>query len=135
MKQPSNIDLIVVHHSASHPETTVEEITKWHLERNFSTIGYHRVITNDGIIHKGRPDNVVPASVKDHNKGTLAVCLTGNFERDQPTQWQLISLQLQIQEWKMLFPNAKVVGHRQLAATLCPGQNLFDWLQIKYPRG
>ena len=134
MKQ-TNINLIVVHHSASHPETTVEEITKWHLERGFSQIGYTKVITSDGIIYNGRPENIVPASVKDHNKNTYAVCLTGNFERDQPTQWQLISLQLQIQEWKMRFPNAKVVAHRQLGATLCPGQNLFNWLQEKYPRG
>ena len=134
MKQ-TNINLLVVHHSASHPETTVEEITKWHIERGFSGIGYTKVITNDGIIHNGRPENVVPASVKDHNKNTLAVCLTGSFDRDHPTQWQLISLELQIQEWKTRFPNAKVVGHRQLGATICPGQNLFDWLQEKYPRG
>lgn len=134
-KQPSNIDLIVVHHSASHPETTVEEITKWHLERGFSQIGYHKVITNDGIIHNGRPEDVVPASVKDHNKGTYAVCLTGNFERDKPTELQLISLELQIKEWKAKFPSAKVVGHRQLAATLCPGEALFKWLTEKYPRG
>jgi N-acetylmuramoyl-L-alanine amidase len=134
-KQPSRIDLIVVHHSASHPETTVEEITKWHLERGFSQIGYHSIITNEGIIHHGRPESLIPASVKDHNRGTLAVCLTGNFERDIPTPYQLIGLQLQIQEWKMKFPNAKVVGHRQLGATLCPGQNLYNWLQEKYPRG
>lgn len=135
MKQPSRIDLIVVHHSASHPETTVEEILKWHKERGFSTWGYHKIITNDGIVHSCRPESAVPASVKDHNKGTYAVCLTGSFDRDHPTQWQLISLQLQIQEWKTRFPNAKVVGHRQLGATICPGQNLFDWLQEKYPRG
>jgi len=135
MKQPTTITHIVVHHSASKPETTLEEITSWHIQRGFKGVGYHKVITDDGIIHVGRQENVVPASVQGKNKGTLTVCLTGNFERDVPTQWQLISLQLQIQEWKTKFPNAKVVGHRQLGASLCPGQNLFNWLQEKYPRG
>lgn len=133
MKQPKVITHIVVHHSASHPETTVEEITKWHIARGFSGIGYHKIITNDGVIHKGRPESEIPASVKDHNKGTLAVCLTGSFDRDVPTQWQLISLQVLIQEWLTKYPSAKIVGHRELGPTICPGDNLFNWLKQKYP--
>lgn len=129
MKQPTMITHIVVHHSASKPETTVEEITAWHIQRGFSCIGYHKVITDDGIIHTGRQENVVPASVAGHNKGTLAVCLTGNFETDTPTLYQEISLELLIREWKTKYPAAEVVGHRDLAATLCPGKNLYQFIQ------
>jgi hypothetical protein len=132
MKQPKVITHLVVHHSASHPDTTVKEIEKWHLERKFSGIGYHRIITNDGIIHSCRPESEVPASVKGFNKGTLAVCLTGSFNRDVPTQWQLISLQLLLEEWKLKHPSAKIVGHRELGATICPGDNLFSWLKSKF---
>lgn len=132
MKQ-SNIQTIVVHHSASKPSTTIEEITEWHKVRGFNTVGYTKVIYSDGTIKNGRPENVVPASVKGHNKATLAVCLTGNFEVDHPTTFQLISLELVIQEWKMKWPAAKVVGHRDIGASLCPGKNLYNWLKIKYP--
>lgn len=133
MKQPKVITHIVVHHSASHPDTTVAEIEKWHLARKFSSIGYHRIITSDGVIHSGRPESEIPASVKGFNKGTLAVCLTGSFDRDVPTNYQLISLQVLIQEWKIKHPSAKIVGHRELGATICPGNNLFNWLKQTYP--
>lgn len=133
MRQPKVITHLVVHHSASHPSTTVEEILKWHLERGFSTWGYHKIITDDGVVHSCRPESEVPASIKGFNKGTLAVCLTGSFSRDVPTQWQLISLQLQIQEWKTKYPLAKIIAHRDIAATECCGDNLYAWLKSKYP--
>ena len=135
MKQSTTITHIVVHHSASKPETTVEEITQWHIQRGFSGIGYHKVITDDGVINIGRQENVVPASVQGHNKGTLAVCLTGNFETDKPTLMQEISLQLLIEEWKCKHPNAIVVGHRDLGATLCPGKNLYAFIKKTWPNG
>jgi len=133
MKQPKVITHLVVHHSASHPNTTPKEIEKWHIERGFSGIGYHKIITADGIIHNARPEDEVPASIKGHNKGTLAVCLTGSFSRDTPTNYQLISLQVLLQEWKIRFPSAKIIGHRDLAATECPGDSLYAWLKSKYP--
>jgi hypothetical protein len=132
MKQ-SNIKHIVIHHSASKPSTTIEEISTWHKARGFNQVGYQKVIYDDGTIKNGRPESTVPASVKDHNKATLAVCLTGNFEQDQPTQFQLISLELVIQEWRTKWPGVKIVCHRDLAATLCPGKNLYSWVKSKYP--
>jgi hypothetical protein len=133
--QPKVITHIVVHHSASPADTDVEEIRRWHMERGFSDIGYHKIITNDGLIHTCRPENIVPASVKGKNKGTVAVCLTGNFEKYLPTEFQLIALELQILEWKVVHPNAKVVGHRDLGASECPGAFLYAWLKQKYPEG
>jgi len=133
--QPKTITHIVVHHSASPLDTDVEEIRRWHMERGFSDIGYHKIITNDGIIHEARPENIVPASVKGKNKGTVAVCLTGNFDRYMPTEFQLIALQLQILKWKEVYPTAKVVGHRDLGSSECPGSFLYAWLKQKYPEG
>lgn len=130
--QPKVINHIVVHHSASPPDTDVEEIRRWHMERGFSDVGYHKIITSDGIIHNGRPEDIVPASVKGKNKGTLAVCLTGNFEKYMPSEFQLIALQLQILKWKELHTTAKVVGHRDLGASECPGKFLYAWLKQKY---
>lgn len=132
MKQ-SNIKHIVIHHSASKPSTTIEEITAWHKARGFNTVGYTKVIYDDGTIINGRPENVVPASVKGNNKATLAVCVTGNFEVDHPTTFQLISLELVIKEWQTKWPGVKIVCHRDLAATLCPGKNLYSWVKSKYP--
>jgi hypothetical protein len=133
--QPKVISNIVVHHSASPPDTDVEEIRKWHLDRGFSDVGYHKIITSDGIIHACRPENIVPASVKGKNKGTLAICIAGNFDKYSPTEFQLIALQLQIIKWKELHPAAKVVGHRDLGESSCPGKYLYEWLKAKYSDG
>lgn len=47
----------IILHCAATPEgreTTVADITSWHLQRGFTTIGYHFVIYLDGSVHKGR---------------------------------------------------------------------------------
>ena len=85
---------IFVHCSASE-WGTVEEITRWHLERGFDTIGYHALITNqfptyrhykdctgvriyDGKVWPGRDESEVGAHVKAANRDSLGVCLVGN---------------------------------------------------------
>lgn len=130
MTQNKPISKIVIHHSASRPDTEVSEIEAWHIARGFNGIGYHKVITHDGIIHNTRPENIVPASVKGKNKGTLAVCLTGNFDTDPLNNFQIISLEVLIKDWKGKYgEHLEVVGHMDLAPTACPGQALYNWIQ------
>jgi N-acetyl-anhydromuramyl-L-alanine amidase AmpD len=61
-----------VHHD------NIETIRQWHLERGFSDIGYHFIITKDGKIHKGRDINTRGAHTKGHNKESIGICLTGS---------------------------------------------------------
>ena len=133
MKNNKPITHIVVHHSASKSDTSVDEIESWHKGRGFKGIGYHKVITADGTIHDTRPEDVVPASVKGKNKGTLTVCLTGNFEIENPLPFQLLSLEILLRKWKEAYPEATIVAHRDLAPTLCCGKNLYKWLKENYP--
>jgi N-acetylmuramoyl-L-alanine amidase len=133
LKNNKPITHIVVHHSASRPDTTPAEIEEWHRARGFKGIGYHKIITEDGEIHSTRPEDIVPASVKGKNKGTLTVCLTGNFEEEEPKPFQLVALQIQIRKWKEDHPAAKVVAHKDLAPTLCCGSYLYSWLKENYP--
>ena len=46
--------------------------------KNFRDIGYHYVITKDGVLHKGRPDNIQGAHVSGFNTNSLGVCMSGN---------------------------------------------------------
>ncbi len=46
----------VIHHTESGCWTTVEDVRRWHVEeRKWDDIGYHFLITCDGVIHEGRP--------------------------------------------------------------------------------
>ena len=132
MTQNKPISKIVIHHSASRMDTEISEIEEWHIARGFSGIGYHYVITEDGSINSTRGESIVPASVKGKNKGTIAICLTGNFETDPLNMFQILSLEILIKELKAKYgDHLSVVGHRDLAATACPGKNLYEWI-LKY---
>jgi len=89
------IYLIVVHCSDSpHPtHDNIETIRKWHVEeRGWADIGYHFVITKDGVVHKGRPIHIPGAHVKGHNKNSIGICLTGqhHFSNEQLDSLKLL---------------------------------------------
>jgi len=75
------INKVIIHHSASPVDTTVEDIDRWHKARGWSGIGYHWVLLEDGTWAKGRHENKTGAHCKGHNKGSIGICVTGNFEK------------------------------------------------------
>lgn len=123
------VNKIVVHSSASPEgrEDTVEDVTRWHLARGFKDIGYHYIIELDGIVFQGRPLSKQGAHVKGHNTDTIGICYIGGTDntrqknpKDTRTDAQKRSLRKLLSDLKQMFPNAEIVGHRDLAATACP---------------
>ena len=81
------IKSIILHCSAT-PEGkdfTVADITRWHKERGFRTIGYHYVVYRDGTVHKGRPVEQIGAHCEGHNKNSIGVCYIGGLMADEKT--------------------------------------------------
>lgn len=123
------IDTVVIHHSASpRDDTSVEEITEWHLARRFSEIGYHYIITGDGVLYYGRPLHKMGAHCKGSNLHSIGVCVTGNFEDEIPSDAQTQRLDQLLSALSMTFGVITVVGHCDLGNTLCPGKTLYDLL-------
>jgi len=88
-----NIDKIIIHCSDS-DFGDAAVIHEWHLQRGFSKIGYHYVITNcyktykslkdrtpdiinDGTIEYGRSVGEVGAHCMGENANSLGICLAG----------------------------------------------------------
>lgn len=135
---------IVIHHSAtSRLTTTVEEIRKWHTDpppkgRGWEDIGYHFVITNDGILHTGRPEDDWGTQVANFNDKSIGICLTGNFDFNIPTQEQintLIELLIRlVKKYSLKYWN--IYGHKDIkqffifntTSTNCPGDHLYAQL-------
>lgn len=122
------INEIIVHCTAT-PEGkdyTVEDITRWHKERGFKTIGYHYVVYRDGSIHEGRPLAEVGAHCKGHNAHSIGVCYVGGLTadgrkaKDTRTLEQKEALVLLLVRLKTKFPMAEIHGHRDFAAKECP---------------
>lgn len=119
-------DLIVIHHTASAPDITVEDIHAMHIGNGWSGIGYHLVIYPDGSVHQGRPIDMIGAHCEGYNARSIGVNLTGNFEEAQPTQAQVDSLVVLLSDLMHDYnvPPEQVTGHNAWNATACPGRNL-----------
>ena len=122
----SRTDLIVIHHTASRPDITVDEIHQMHLNNKWAGIGYHLVIYPDGSVHQGRPLDTMGAQCEGYNNRSIGVNLTGNFEMEQPTQEQVDALVLLLSDLMRQYniPPEQVTGHNVWNQTACPGRNL-----------
>lgn len=117
------INLIVVHCSAT-PEGkdfAVEDIDRWHRARGFKKIGYHYVVYRDGTVHPGRAENEIGAHVSGYNANSIGVCYIGGLTadgkkaKDTRTAAQkrgLLNLLIQLRK---KYPDARIVGHRDLS--------------------
>lgn len=131
------ISKLVVHHSASKAATTKKaDLERWHKERGFSQIGYHKVIEANGGIVEGRPELTQGAHAQGANMGSLGVCVVGNFETESPAQAQIASLVKVLTEWCKTHKlnSTKIYGHFNVPGgtteTSCPGKNLKSQLSI-----
>lgn len=116
------VTLIIVHCSATREGQSFdfEQCRRDHIRhRGFRDIGYHFYITRDGDIHRGRPMEKMGAHCLNHNRHSIGVCYEGGLDsggrpKDTRTLPQRGSLLALIRELKRLFPEALVVGHRDL---------------------
>jgi N-acetylmuramoyl-L-alanine amidase len=125
------ITKIIVHCSAT-PEGkdfTVADITRWHKQRKFVTIGYHYVIYRNGEVHNGRPESQIGAHCTGHNVNSIGVCYIGGVAKDGKTpkdtrtSAQKLALERLLKHLKERFPKAAIHGHRDFAAKACPSFN------------
>ena len=131
------IHAIVIHYTATYPDqdVTAAMVRDWHLARNFRDIGYHYLIRRDGTVERGRPEDQAGAHVAGHNANTLGVAWAGGLERAtgpnvgvwNPTPAQEDAMGRLIGELLERHPGACVLGHRDLAATQCPGGDAASW--------
>lgn len=122
---------VIIHHSAS-PDVPASTIHYWHLNRDWSGIGYHFVVRAGGAIERGRPEDTIGAhSGPDGNGNSIGIVLTGNFEYDKPTEAQMDSLVWLITQYlEPKYGKLQVIGHKDVMATACPGRN-FPWAELR----
>lgn len=127
------ISLLVVHCSdtANNLSLSAIDIHKMHLDFGWDGIGYHKIINRSGKIENGRPEYWVGAHVKGKNYISLGVCLIG---KDNFTRRQFMSLERVLRKWKLEYPNAKIVGHRDTGNTkkTCPNFDVMAWSKNKF---
>ena len=127
-----NVKLLVVHCSDTDngEDLRALDIHKMHLNFGWDGIGYHKVICRSGKVENGRPEYWIGAHVKGKNDISLGVCLIGC---DNFTKLQFSSLEAVLREWKSLYPDAKILGHRDTGNTskTCPNFDIGIWSKDK----
>lgn len=115
------INYIIIHCSATKAgqDFRAKDIDRWHRERGWDGIGYHKVIDLDGTIEPGRSEAKPGAHCKGHNSDSIGICYIGGLDKngkpaDTRTELQKAALAGLVADYKRRFPNAKVVGHRDM---------------------
>tara|TARA_Y100001970_G_scaffold164485_1_gene200971 strand:- start:558 stop:1058 length:501 start_codon:yes stop_codon:yes gene_type:complete len=129
---------IVIHCSQTRPSQKIgaKEIDRWHRERGWLKIGYGKVIKRDGTVEQGRGDDEIQAHVKGYNHCSYGLCLVGGAkeenwkeEEDNFTGEQWESLKKLLEELLLKYPDAQIVGHRDLdESKFCPSFSVRTYL-------
>ncbi|SMB95291.1 N-acetylmuramoyl-L-alanine amidase [Desulfonispora thiosulfatigenes DSM 11270] len=117
-------DKIILHHSAT-DGGTFESIKRYHMQTNgWRDIGYHYLIEQDGSLHKGRAENDTGAHCKEQrcNFTSLGICLVGNFDKYEPNQKQLDTLDKLLKDIFNRYGKLSIYTHNHFAGyKTCPG--------------
>jgi len=133
------IDTIIVHHSDS-SFGTAALLRQWQMlpPQHFKDIAYHYVILNgvpeskspysinlDGLVEKGREDDIIGAHARGHNTTSLGICLIG---KTKFTPRQSEALRALIMSLICMYPKIKkICGHRDVMPTECPTFDVAEW--------
>lgn len=126
------VEQMTIHHAGSQGGSTgaaqFRGWQNWHMSgQGWGDIAYHLIIGVDGTVHEGRdPDYEGDSGTPYDTTGHLLVVLEGNFDHEKPTQSQLESL-TGVLAWaseEYGIPTSTIAGHRDHAATTCPGTHL-----------
>ncbi len=121
MNGADSVRFIVIHCSATRCDRdyTVEQLLRDHKIRGFRTVGYHFYIRKDGTLTQHRRLLEVGAHARGYNRCSVGICYEGGLDEygkscDTRTVEQKIRLEKLLWKLHRLFPNALIVGHREL---------------------
>jgi hypothetical protein len=134
------ISKITLHHQGeiwkdgTDVENYLRRLQQWsRLTKRWADIPYHYVIAPDGRIYAARPLQQAGDTNTEYDpRGHALVMLVGNFEEQQPTPAQLASA-VELTAWlarEHRLGLDSIASHKDYSRqTVCPGQNLYAYLE------
>ncbi len=127
------VERITVHHTAARLDDNtaapgrLRGYQRFHQDSGFADLAYHLSIDGNGNVYEGRDPTIAGETFTDYDPtGHFLVVLDGNFDRQQVPAAQLEAL-ADVVAWATAEFGAglaTVGGHRDYAATSCPGREL-----------
>lgn len=121
----SQIDSVVIHHSLT-TSGNAKAYARYHVEENgWAGIGYHYVIGKDGSIEQSQLLKTVSNHTSGENTRSVGICLTGNYDIQQPPPEQVDAAVKLIRYLQgRLGRQLRITGHNEHSSKSCPGSNL-----------
>ena len=142
MMSADSIRFLVLHCSATrcNQDYSVEQLRSDHKARGFYDIGYHFYIRKDGTMTQHRMLLEVGAHARPYNRCSIGICYEGGLdEQGKPCNTMTAEQETRLvdlfRNLKILFPKAKIVGHRDLPGTTpkeCPCLDAGSWAVRHY---
>lgn len=134
------IDYIVIHCTATPQSATVESIKNyWKNNLKWSAPGYHHIIESNGNVVNLQQIDKPTNGVAGHNANSIHISYIGGIDTegksfDTRTPAQIESMVRLLLRYKIMFPTAKILGHRDFLKEGvnwkdCPSFSVSDWLQ------
>lgn len=114
---------IALHHAEAVSCTAVQ-VNQWHKANGWSGIGYHFFVRKNGEVYRGRPLWAVGAHVFGMNDCSVGICAEGDYHnRDKvmPEKQKKATQEL-IAYLKTIYHDARIVGHKEIGDSNCPGR-------------
>lgn len=129
------IKRIFVHCTGGSQKATAEDLRAEFRRKGWKNPGYHYVVLADGNIVQLLDESEVSNGVKGYNSTSINVAYTGGVNKggsvDNRTEAQRISLRKILQELRSRYPQAKIMGHRDISPDK-NGNGIVDpWERIK----
>ena len=128
------IKFIVIHCTAGPANQKTESIKDyWKRILKWKSVGYHKLISEDGSVETLASDETITNGVSGHNSTSIHLCYKGGWNgSDTRTDKQKESLLELVKEYKKKYPNAFVLGHRDLSPDLNKDGKISqnEWVKI-----
>lgn len=131
---------VIIHHTATGSCTSrnacsaiMRSMQNHHMNTNkWADIGYNFAVGGDGAVYEGRGWNAVGAHAVGWNSNSIGIAFIGTFSNASPPANQLNAARALITAGMnngVIARNHRLMGHRQVSATECPGDALFRIIQ------
>lgn len=128
------IDRLTLHHTAVRLDSNADAPARarahqaFHQDSGFVDLAYHFVVDLEGNVLEGRPVEYVGDTFTEYDPtGHMLVCCEGDYNEQHPTTAQLSAV-ADLFAWGCVtfhVEPATLAGHRDHAASTCPGDNLY----------
>lgn len=117
----SEIQYLVIHHAAVNNQGPLD-YANYHISKGWPGIGYHFVISPEGLIQQTNALETISYHVQGYNTKCIGIALSGNLNEAPMTDAQLGALRALIRKLKRKLPQkVEIKGHRDFNHTDCPG--------------